>query len=57
MPAVSKKQQQLAGLALRHPEKVQNKSILGMSKTSLRHLAETKQKGLPEKKKGKKRGR
>jgi len=58
MPAKSKKQRKLMGLALHHPSKVRkkNKDILKMSKSQLRDFAKTKEKGLPLKKK-KKRGK
>ena len=57
MPAVSKKQQKLMGLALHNPSKVskKNRDILKMSGEQLMEFAETRRKGLPNKvKKGKK---
>ena len=47
-PARSKRQQMLAAIALHHPGKVRDKSILSMSKDELRKMAETKRAGLPE---------
>ncbi len=49
MPAVSKAQQELMAIALKHPEKLysRNKDVAKMSKESLRHFAETKRKNLP----------
>jgi hypothetical protein len=57
MPAKSKKQRKLMGLALHHPEKVRgkNKGVLKMSKSQLSDFASTKEKGLPMSKKKKKR--
>lgn len=52
MPSVSRHQQQAAAIALHSPEKLKkrNKGLKKMSKEDLKHLAETKHKGLPEKK-------
>ncbi len=49
MPAVSKKQRRLFGLALHHPEKVrpENKAVTKMSASSLRDFASTPEKNLP----------
>ena len=55
MPAVSKAQRKLMGLAMAHPEKVskKNKSILKMKNVDMRDFAETPEKGLPYKKRKK----
>jgi hypothetical protein len=57
MPAVSKAQRKLMGLAEHHPEKVykRNKSILQMTGTALHDYASTSEVGLPYKKKKKRR--
>lgn len=56
MPSKSKKQQQATAIALHRPEKLykRNRGLAKMSKGDLRDFAETKHKGLPEKK-GKKK--
>jgi len=62
MPAKSKSQRRAAGMALAAKKgkipmsklKGAAKSMAKMGKTSLKHFAETKEKGLPEKKKGRK---
>ena len=53
MPAKSKAQRRLMGLAEHHPEKVwaKNRSVLKMKGVALKEFAETKEKGLPYKKK------
>lgn len=58
MPAVSKKQRKLMGLAEHHPEKVKgkNRGVLKMSHAQLHDFAKTKEKNLPSKK-GKKKGK
>lgn len=58
MPARSQAQQQLMAIALHSPGKVKkkNRGILKMSGIALREFAETPLKGLPYKKKKKKRG-
>jgi len=57
MPAKSKKQRKLMGLAKHHPEKVykRNRAVTKMTKTQLHEFAATKEKGLPKKKKKKRR--
>ena len=57
MPALSKRQRRLAGIALHHPEKIKkrNRSILDMKKEDLKHFASTKEKGLPWKRKKRRR--
>ncbi len=52
MPAVSKKQRKMMGIAEHHPEKLfkRNKGVLSMTKGQLSDFAETKEKGLPKKK-------
>lgn len=49
MPAKSKAQRKLMGLALHHPEKIKgkNKGVLKMSKKQLEEFADTKEKNLP----------
>ena len=51
-PAKSASQQRLMALALHNPSKVKkkNRSILKMTGAELREYAETRRKGLPEKK-------
>ena len=53
MPAKSKKQRRLMGLAEHHPEEVsgKNKGVLKMNRGQLHDFAATKEKGLPLKKK------
>jgi len=48
MPAKSKKQRQMMGIAEHHPEKLhkKNKGVLKMSKNQLHDFAKTKEKGL-----------
>jgi hypothetical protein len=55
MPAVSKAQRRLMGLAEHHPEKVykKNRGVLGMTGVALHDFASTSEKGLPKKKKKK----
>jgi len=55
MPAVSKAQRRLMGLAEHNPKAVyaRNKNILKMRKASLHDFASTKEKGLPKRKKKK----
>jgi hypothetical protein len=55
MPAKSKAQQQVMAIALHSPSKLyaKNKGLAKMSKSDLKEFAETKRKGLPEKKKKK----
>jgi len=57
MPSVSIAQRRLMGLAEHHPEKVykKNKSILQMKNVALHDFASTPEKGLPYKKKKKRR--
>ena len=57
MPAKSKAQRKLMGLALHHPEKIKgkNKGVLKMSKNQLEDFAVTKEKKLPYHKKRKKK--
>jgi len=56
LPSRSQAQQQAAAVALHSPEKLyrRNRGLLGMSKEDLRHYAETKRKGLPQRKGGRK---
>lgn len=56
-PAKSKSQRRLMGLAKHHPSKVykRNRGVLKMSKRQLREFAVTKEKGLPRKKKKKRK--
>lgn len=51
MPAESKAQRKLMGMALHHPEKLykRNRGVMGMSKGQLHDFAKTKEKGLPRK--------
>ena len=53
MPAESKAQRKLMAIAKHHPEKVmkKNRGVLKMSKKQLTDFAETKEKGLPKRKK------
>lgn len=57
MPAESKAQRRLMGMAEHHPEKVmaKNKGVLKMSKGQLHDFASTKEKGLAEHKSSKRR--
>lgn len=57
MPAKSKKQRRLMGLAEHHPEKVykRNRGVLRMTKSQIHDFAKTKEKGLPRKKKKKRK--
>jgi len=57
MPSVSVAQRKLMGLALHHPENVKkkNRGILKMSGVALHEFATTPEKGLPYKKKKKRR--
>jgi hypothetical protein len=57
MPAVSKKQRRFFGWAMHNPKaaKREGKYPKGMSKSQMREFASTKEKGLPRKKRGKKR--
>lgn len=50
MPAQSKAQRQLMGLAEHHPSKVsaKNRGVLKMSKSQLHDFASTKEKGMPQ---------
>lgn len=50
MPAVSKAQQALMGMALSNPGKIKkkNKGVLNMSQTQLEDFASTPTKGLPK---------
>lgn len=52
MPAKSKAQQKTMAIALHSPSKLysRNKGLAKMSKSDLRDFAETKRKGLPERK-------
>jgi len=52
MPAKSKSQQAAMAIALHEPSKLyaRNRGLAEMSKEDLRDFAETKRKGLPEKK-------
>ena len=51
IPAKSKSERRLMGLALHHPEEVypENKGVLRMTKKQLHDFASTKEKGLPNK--------
>jgi len=53
MPAESKKQRRMMAIAKHNPEQLyaRNKGVLSMSKEQLSEYAETKEKGLPLKKK------
>ncbi len=53
MPAKSKAQRKLMAIAQHHPSKVKkkNRGVLKMGKKRLHEFAETKEKGLPKKKK------
>ncbi len=53
MPAKSKAQRKAAAIAKHHPSKLfkRNKGLKKMTKTQLGHIARTKEKGLPKKKK------
>jgi hypothetical protein len=57
MPAKSKKQRKMMAIAEHQPSKLykRNKSAKKMSKEQLSHYAGTKEKGLPSKKKQKKK--
>jgi hypothetical protein len=57
MPSVSKKQRRMFAIAEHHPNQLysENKGVLKMGKSKLRDFAKTKEKGLPTKKKGKKK--
>ena len=57
MPAKSKKQRRMMAIAEHHPSKLykRNRAALGMSKEDLSEYASTKEKGLPKKKRGKRR--
>ncbi len=57
MPAKSKKQRKAMAIAKHHPSKLykRNKALLKMSKRQLHEFASTKEKGLPKKKKRRKR--
>lgn len=57
MPAESKKQRKLAAMAEHNPSAIrsENRSILSMKKSDLHDYASTKEKGLPERKKKRKR--
>ena len=57
MPAVSKKQRRAMAIAEHHPSKLykKNKGLKKMSKGELHDFATTKEKGLPRKKRGRKR--
>lgn len=52
MPAKSKAQRKMMGIAEHHPEKLykKNKGVLKMSKGEMHKYASTKEKGLPKKK-------
>lgn len=52
MPAVSKSQQRAMAIAKHSPKKLykRNRSLLKMTGAELREYAETRRKGLPEKK-------
>lgn len=55
MPAKSKKQRKMMVIAEKHPEMLydRNKGVLKMGKEEMHKFATTKEKGLPEKIKGK----
>ena len=57
MPAKSKKQRKVMAIAKHHHSKLykRNKALLKMSKRQLHEFASTKEKGLPKKKKRRKR--
>jgi len=57
MPAKSKKQRRAMAIAEHHPEKLykRNKGLKKMSKSQLSDFASTKEKGLPAKKKKRKK--
>jgi len=57
MPAKSKAQRRATAIAKHHPSKLykRNKGLRRMSKTQLGHYARTKEKGLPKRKKRKRR--
>ena len=59
MPAKSKAQRQAMAIAKHHPKKLykRNRAMLKMSKADLHKYAKTKEKGLPHKKKKKKRSK
>ncbi len=59
MPAKSKKQRRAMAIAKHQPRKLykRNKAMLKMSKADLHKYAKTKEKGLPHKKKKKKRSK
>lgn len=52
MPAKSKNQQKLMGMALHHPEMVskKNRGVMKMERSEMRKMAATKHKGLPMRK-------
>jgi hypothetical protein len=58
MPAKSRAQRQVMGIAEHHPEKLykRNRGLLKMSKSQLHDYASTKEKGLP-KRKGKRKNK
>jgi len=57
MPAKSKKQRKAMAIAQHHPSKLykKNRGLLKMSKKQLHEFATTKEKGLPKKKKKRKK--
>lgn len=59
MPAVSKKQRKATAIAKHHPEKLykRNRGLKKMTKKQLHEYASTKEKGLPTRKKAKRRKR
>ena len=59
MPSVSKKQRKAMAIAEHHPEELhaENKGMAKMSKGQLHDFAATSEKGLPVKKKHKKKSR
>jgi len=59
MPAVSKAQRKLMGLAEHHPDQVsaRNRSVLTMNLADMAHFASTPEKGLPRHVRKPKKGR